>query len=80
MGSSKHDHPARTEEGIFEGAVACMQPIAGRRYSELWALYILVNARPRKKIKIITAWRYPGKAPERDPVPSDILNEIKNLR
>ena len=32
-----------------------------------------------KKIKVITAWRYPGKSPERDPIPSEILAEIKNL-
>lgn len=30
-------------------------------------------------IKIITAWRYPGKSPERDAVPEEILNEIRNL-
>ncbi len=32
-----------------------------------------------KKIKIITAWRYPGKSPERDPVPQEIINEIQSL-
>ena len=30
-------------------------------------------------IKIITAWRYPGKSPERDPIPEEILSEIRNL-
>ncbi len=34
---------------------------------------------PDKKIKIITAWRYPGKSPERDPIPSDILSEIRGI-
>lgn len=38
------------------------------------------NFRPsEKKIKIITAWRYPGESPERDPVPQEILGEIRNL-
>ena len=32
-----------------------------------------------KKIKVITAWRYPGKAPEHDPVPQEILREIRKL-
>lgn len=32
-----------------------------------------------KRIKVITAWRYPGKAPERDPVPPDILRELRRL-
>ena len=34
---------------------------------------------PEKKIKVITAWRYPGKSPERDPIPSDVLSEIRGL-
>lgn len=32
-----------------------------------------------KRFKIITAWRYPGKSPERDPIPSEILSEIRGL-
>lgn len=31
----------------------------------------------RNRIKVITAWRYPGRAPERDPIPPEILREIK---
>ena len=31
------------------------------------------------KIKIITAWRYPGKSPERDPVPQEVLREIRKI-
>ncbi len=33
----------------------------------------------QKVIKIITVWRYPGKAPTRDPVPGNVLEEIKKL-
>jgi len=32
-----------------------------------------------KKIRIITAWRYPGKSSERDPIPEDVMIEIKSL-
>jgi hypothetical protein len=32
-----------------------------------------------KRFRIITAWRYPGKSSERDPIPEEILSEIKNL-
>lgn len=32
-----------------------------------------------KRIRIITAWRYPGKSSERDPIPDDIMMEIKSL-
>lgn len=73
-------HPARMEEGILENAIACMQPAGGKKYSEIWAMYVLSKTKDKsKKIKIITAWRYPGRAPERDPVPTKILQEIKNL-
>ena len=33
----------------------------------------------RKKIKIITAWRYPGKSPTRDPIPQTILREVRSI-
>ena len=71
-------YPRRTEEAIVEGAIACMQPSEGKNYSEIWTLYVLSGARD-KQIKIISAWRYPGKSPERDPIPSDILREIQLL-
>ncbi len=34
-----------------------------------------LNAPP---IKIISAWRYPGVSPERDPIPEEILRELAN--
>jgi hypothetical protein len=32
-----------------------------------------------KKFRIITAWRYPGKSPERNPIPDEILMEVKSI-
>lgn len=125
-------HPARLEEGILEGAVACMQPADTKNYSEIWTMYVLTSkggslggtrsrharsapaaelakgrrdfppsAEPSKpflplsrmrtastalrricglkRIKIITAWRYPGKSPERDPIPQEVLREIQSI-
>lgn len=77
--------PARTEEGIVPHTVAVMQPAGGKRYTEIWAMYKLAKsyAKPKngkaKNIKIITTWRYPGKSPARDPIPPDVLREIKQL-
>lgn len=34
---------------------------------------------PSKKIKVITAWRYPGQSAKRDPIPAEILAEIRGL-
>lgn len=76
-------HPNRIEESVVEGAVACMQPAEGKQYSEIWTMYVLIDAKRKEKkikqMKIITAWRYPGKSPERNPVPQEILREIRNL-
>ena len=68
-------HPARVEKGILDDAVACMQVADGKNYSEIWTMFVTKN----KQIRIITAWRYPGKSPERDPIPVEILREIKTL-
>lgn len=32
-----------------------------------------------RKILIISAWRYPGKSPKQNPIPEEILSEIKNI-
>ena len=70
-------HPARVEEAIVPGLIAAMQPSGNKTYSEIWTIYKLVKS--KKQIKIITAWRYPGKSPTRDPIPREILNEIKSI-
>ena len=31
------------------------------------------------KIKIISAWRYPGVSPKNNPIPKEILREIQNI-
>ena len=72
-------HPARVEEGILEGAMACMQPAGGKQYSEIWAMYLVPKINGEKRIKIITAWRYPGKSPARDPIPKRVLQEVRAI-
>lgn len=34
---------------------------------------------PATQIKIISAWRYPGVSPKKDPIPEEILREISEL-
>lgn len=72
-------HPTRIEESIVPGAIAVMTPAGTTKYSEIWVIYILVKTRGEKKIKIITAWRYPGRSPKRDPIPQKILREIRSI-
>jgi len=71
-------HPARIEEAIVPNMIAVMCPAcAGRpdKNREIWAMYMV----GKKNIKIITAWRYPGKSSARDPIPREILDEIRNV-
>lgn len=85
-------NPQRTEAGIVKNTIAVMQPSSfstkdGKRTwsREIWAMY---QIRPKtkkqkakiistQKIRIISAWRYPGVSPKRDPIPEDILRELE---
>ncbi|MFA6047336.1 MAG: hypothetical protein WCV59_02160 [Parcubacteria group bacterium] len=81
--------PARKEEGIAEKTVAVMQPVSPKTInnktvwkSEVWAMYQDKKKEERSKkkaIKIISAWRYPGVSPKRNPIPEDILSEIAGI-
>ena len=81
--------PKRTEEAIVPGLVAAMQPSSptAKNPTEIWVMYKVLSEEKSRtkggppKIRIITAWRYPGKSPERDdpPIPDDILKEIHQL-
>lgn len=72
--------PDRIEEGIAEGTIAAMQ-ITGTKKNptEAWVMYIVLK-KPRG-IKIISAWRYPGRTPlgERPVIPQDTLEELSNI-
>lgn len=76
-------HPARTEEAIVPGMIAAMSPYGRSREArqpykgEIWTIYQLIKQ--SSQIKIITAWRYPGKSPTRNPIPKEILEEIKSI-
>ncbi len=75
-------HPARTEEAIVPGMIAAMQPSDGKKYSEIWTIYAFIKSNVKgqmSKVKIITAWRYPGKSSSRNPIPKEILEEIRNI-
>lgn len=62
------------EEGIAPNTIAVMQPGGYKRPYEIWAMYQKVGS----KLRVITAWRYPGKSPLRKqiPIPASILFEL----
>ncbi len=72
-------HPVRIEEAIVPNMIAVMCP---DKKQEIWAMYTIIKSKIKNqssKLKIITAWRYPGESSARDPIPQEILNEIKSI-
>lgn len=73
--------PERKEEGIAPGTIASMQITGTKKHpTEAWLMYQILK-RP-KAIKIISAWRYPGRTPvgERPIIPEDTLKELGILK
>jgi hypothetical protein len=69
--------PDRREEGILPDAIAHMQITGTRKHpTEAWLMYLILK-RP-KGIKIISAWRYPGRTPagQRPIIPADVLEDL----
>ncbi|MDD4761489.1 MAG: hypothetical protein PHZ25_00475 [Candidatus Pacebacteria bacterium] len=74
--------PERIEEGIAENTVAAMKQSDSKKKEEIWTMYQLSKEetnRSKPRIKLITTWRYPGKSPKRNPIPKEIINEVKNI-
>ena len=86
-------NPLRVEEGIAPNTIAVMQTAgSGKHPYEIWAMYQVINQKSKvksqnlgkqnlgnQKLRIISAWRYPGKSPKRNPIPEEILQEIQGL-
>ncbi len=86
--------PERKETGIAPETIAVMQSTGRKkRPTEIWLMYQIVNQKSnlknqkslpvgrQEKIKIISAWRYPGRSPIREapPIPEDILQELNRI-
>lgn len=70
-------HPVRREQGIIgPETVAVMKNPSTKKYSEVWVLFIKGD---HHSLRVISAWRYPGYAPKKDPVPESILQEIQAI-
>ncbi len=86
-------YPERSEEGIVENTIASMKTNKSKKRQEIWVMYQkknkkrkliptyqrIGNKKLRPKIILITAWRYPGKSPERNPIPQEIIEEVKEI-
>lgn len=72
-------NPKRQELGIASGTIAIMQSTGSKKHpTEIWVMYQNLK---QGKIKVITAWRYPGKSPIRGPIPipEEILQELGEI-
>lgn len=68
-------YPKRIEEGIAPDTIAMMQPAGSEKHPyEIW----LMIQEEKKRRKVISAWRYPGKTKPRQPLPEEILREIRS--
>jgi len=77
--------PDRKDLGIAPRTIAVMQITGTKKHpTEIWVMYQIEKIKNQKskikKIKIISAWRYPARSPigEPPPIPEDILWEIKD--
>lgn len=72
--------PARREEGIAPETLAAMQITGTKKHpTEAWVMYLVLK-KPQG-VKIISAWRYPGRTPEgaRPVIPQDAMEELYSL-
>lgn len=81
--------PERQEFGVAPATVALMQRTGSSKHpTEIWLMYQAVKEKEKKdkigglKIKIISAWRYPGKSPagKEIPMPSDIREQLAKIK
>jgi len=81
-------NPGRVEEGIAPNTLAVMQPTGTKKHpTEIWVMYQTVSSKRKvkseksKKIRIISAWRYPAKSPigKPPPIPEDTLAELEKI-
>lgn len=76
--------PKRTEEGIAPSTIAMMQPntTTGNRGQEKWKQEIWVMVQKvlgvkgqASRVKIISAWRYPGMSKPKSEVVKDLMKQ-----
>lgn len=75
-------NPRRREEGIVPKTVAVMQPVSVKhnpKGREVWKqeIWVMFQNSAKQQLRIISAWRYPGMSPKRNPIPEEILRELE---
>ena len=72
--------PYRVEEGVALNTLAFMQPAKikkeGKRKTWNQEIWLMIQ-KDKDLIKIISAWRYPGISPQTNPIPQEIIEELR---
>jgi len=77
---SRHDSPRPARGSLRKSEISAFGGPSKSRFSLSRKRIAARNdGEDAGRIKIITAWRYPGKSPARDPVPQEILEEIRRI-
>lgn len=68
--------PDRMEVGIAENTAAMMQAVTTTKHPyEIW---VMIQDLPTTQ-RIISAWRYPGRTKPGEPLPDEIVREIRAI-
>ncbi len=66
--------PKRIETGIAPDTIAMMQVAGSQKHPyEIWTMF----TKNKKGKRIISAWKYPGRTKAGEPLPEQILSEIR---
>lgn len=63
----------------FYGASQSMSPAQKFRQERRREFLARCDDREGKTFRIISAWKYPGESPKRDPIPKEILEELLSM-
>lgn len=69
-------HPYRIEEGIAPKTIALMKPINPKKNKWKQEIWTMIQ-KSENTLKIISVWRYPGMSPQQNPIPPEIINDLK---
>ncbi len=76
-------NPDRKEEGIAPNTLAVMQRTGTKKHpKEIWVMYQIIKSKAKsQKLKVISAWRYPGISPigKEIPIPDDVLKDLEEI-
>lgn len=74
--------PMRIEEGIAEDTIAMMQPASMRTTGKekTWnqELWVMIAETPKSR-RVVSAWRYPGQTKLGQPLPPEVVRELRAM-